>query len=604
MRSIAARRTAGHPVTPTRGRVLPALPVLPHAARLLALLIAGIGVAGASQAAQPAEWAKGRLLVQARAGLSDAELDKIVKLHGGKARRIGMSDLHIVDLPANISETAVQARLSHNPQLKFAELDGLARPMATTNDPYLGSEWHLTKIGAQTAWDTAQGQGMTIAIIDTGVDAAHPDLASRLVPGWNFYNNSADTSDAYNHGTGVAGTAAAVMNNGVGVAGVAGQAKIMPLRISDAAGTASWSAMAQSLVYAADRGVRVANISYQVGWVSSVQSAAAYMKSKGGLVFVGSGNSGAEYVATPTDTLIVVGATTATDTRASWSTYGSYVALSAPGAGIYTTTKGGGYVAESGTSFSSPVAAGAALAVMSANPALSSTQVQGILFSTAVDLGTAGRDPHFGHGRVNLQAAVDLAKTSAATDAQAPTVAVSSPAANATVSGLVAVNVAAADNLGVARVDLTVNGTTVASDVVAPFGFSWDSTKLANGVASLAAVAYDAAGNVAKSGSVTVNVANNLVADTTAPVVSISNPVSGSRVSGTVSISSRASDNNGTVGLTQTLLIDGKAVASASGGTLSYSWNTRKVAVGSHQITVTAADAAGNRSSLSVSVSR
>jgi len=576
----------------------------PSAIRLAAALLSGVLTAAGAQAAQPTEWVKGRVLVQARAGLSDAELDKIVKVHGGKARRIGKSDLHIVDLPGNGSETAVQAQLARNPHLKFAELDGLVRPSLVTNDPYLGSEWHLTKIGAQTAWDTAQGQGMTIAILDTGVDASHPDLAARLVPGWNFYDNTADTSDAYNHGTGVAGAAAAILNNGAGVAGVAGQALIMPIRVSDAAGTGSWSAMAQGLTYAADKGVRVANISYMVGGISSVQSAAQYMKSKGGLVFVSSGNTGAEYTVAATTSLIPVAATDGNDARASWSTYGAYVALSAPGVGVYTTTKGGGYVSESGTSFSSPVAAGVAVAVMSANPALSSTQVENILFSTAVDLGTAGRDPNFGYGRVNAAAAVSAALATPAGDTQAPAVALTAPLASATVSGLVPVNVNATDNVGVTRVDLRVNGTTVATDLVGPFGFSWDTTKVANGSATLSAVAYDAAGNVATSSSVVVNVANNVVADTTPPVVSIGNPLNGAKVSGTLSIVTTASDNSGAAGLTQVLSIDGKAVASATGGTLSYSWNTRKVATGNHTISIVATDPSGNKTSAAVSVSR
>lgn len=572
--------------------------------RLAAALMTGLLGWGGAQAAQPAEWVKGRVLVQARAGLSEAELDKIVKPHGGKLRRIGKSDLFIVDLPGNASETAVQAQLAHNPHLKFAELDGLLRrPAMVSNDPYLGSEWHLNKIGAPSAWDTAQGNGVTIAVLDTGVDASHPDLAPRLVAGWNFYANSADTSDAYNHGTGVAGAAAAATNNGTGVAGVAGQARIMPIRISDAAGTASYSAMAQGLTYAADRGVRVANISYMVGGIASVQSAAQYMKSKGGLVFVSAGNTGAENTAAATTSLIPVAATDSNDLRAGWSTYGAYVALAAPGVGIYTTTRGGGYVSESGTSFSSPVAAGVAAAVMSANPALSSSQVESILYTTALDLGAAGRDPYYGYGRVNADAAVKAALVTPAADTQAPSVAIAAPLGGSTVSGLVAVDVSALDNVGVTRVELRVNGATVASDLVAPFGFSWDSTTVANGAATLTALAYDAAGNVATSSSVTVTVANAVAADTTPPVVSIANPIGGTLLSGTVSVTSSATDNSGTAGLVQVLSIDGKQVASAQGGKLSYSWNTRKASAGSHTLSVTATDPAGNRSSTTVTVS-
>jgi thermitase len=573
-------------------------------------LMAVLAIAGvhstATQAAQPTEWVKGRVIVQGRAGLSDAELGKIVKMHAGQARRIGNSDLHIIDLPAHMSETAVQAVLARNPHLKFAELDGLVTPNLVTNDPYLGSSWHLSKIGAPTAWDTAQGSGMTIAILDTGVDATHPDLSARIVPGWNFYNNTSDTRDVYNHGTGVAGSAAAILNNGIGVAGVAGQARIMPIKISDDAGVASWSAMAQGLTYAADRGVRVANISYMVAGISTVQSAAQYMKSKGGLVFVSAGNSGAEYTTAPTSSLIAVAATDSKDVRSTFSTYGAFVSLAAPGAGIYTTTRGGGYASKSGTSFASPVAAGVALAVMSAKPTLSSSQVENILFSTAIDLGVAGRDAYYGHGRVSAAAAVAAALSTTAADTQAPAVKIDSPTASSSVSGLVTVNVSATDNVGVSKVDLRVNGTTVASDVVAPFGFSWDSTKSPNGMANLTAVAYDAAGNIATSTAVAVNVANAVapvVADTTPPTVTLTNPTSAATVTGNLTVSTFASDNAGSAGIKQVLTIDGKQVASVTGSVLSYNWNTKKAGSGSHTLSVTATDAAGNQAKTLVTVS-
>lgn len=572
--------------------------------RLGAVAMATLLVGGAATAAQPTEWVKGRVIVETRAGLSADELAKIVAPHGGKARRMGGSNLHIIELPGQASETAVAQQLARNPHLKFAELDGLSKPSLVSNDPYLGSEWHLTKIGAMAAWDIGQGSGVTVAILDTGVDASHPDLASRIVPGWNFYSNLSDTSDVYNHGTGVAGTAAAITNNGAGVAGMAGLARIMPLKVSADTGSASWSAMAQALTYAADHGVRVANISYMVGGVASVQSAAQYMKNKGGLVFVAAGNTGTASVDLASTSLITVAATDANDQRASWSTYGPYVSLAAPGVGLYTTTKGGGYVSESGTSFSSPLAAGVAAAVMSANPALTSTQVEQILFSTATDLGPVGRDVSFGYGRVNAAAAVQAALATPAADTQAPTVGIASPAASGTVSGLVVVSINSADNVGVARVDLKVNGTLLASDTTAPFGFSWDSTKLPNGMASLTAVAYDAAGNSASSSTVSVNVANAVAADTVAPVVAIANPVNGSKVSGIVAITASASDNAGVTGITQALYIDGAKVASATGGKLSYSWNTRKAAVGTHAVKVVAVDAAGNSGTASVSVSK
>ena len=174
-------------------------------------------------------------------------------------------------------------------------------------------------------------------------------------------------------------------------------------------------------------------------------------------------------------------------------------------------------------------------------------------------------------------------------------------------SGLVAVNVSASDNVGVTKVDLRVNGATVATDTAAPFAFSWDSTKIANGMATLTAVAYDAAGNTGTSTSVSVNVANTTisVADTTPPVVTILSPGAGSiKSNGTVSISTSASDNKGAAGITQSLYIDGALTATVTGASLAYSWNVNRVAAGTHTVKIVASDAAHNSSSASVLVTK
>jgi len=191
-----------------------------------------------------------------------------------------------------------------------------------------------------------------------------------------------------------------------------------------------------------------------------------------------------------------------------------------------------------------------------------------------------------------------------AVDTQAPLVAITSPSAGATVAGIATVNLAASDNVGVTRVELQVNGTTVAIDTSAPFGFSWDTTGAPNGMASLVVHAFDAAGNSASSAPVLVNVVNEKVvpiADTTSPVVAIINPVAGT-VKGNVTVSVNATDNSGAAGISHALYIDGVRKATGTGATLSYNWNTRKVAVGTHTIQAVANDAAGNVSSVSVKV--
>lgn len=579
-----------------------------HAVAAASLLLAVAGLSGTGAAhAQALDYAKGRLLVMARAGLSDAGMNKIVGVHGGKARRIGQTDLHIVDLPPQASETAVLNVLAHNPHLKFAELDRRVTQAAASNDPYFGSEWHLAKIGAATAWDTSNGKSITIAVLDTGVYGAHVDLSANMVAGWNVFNNNADTSDFYGHGTPVAGTAAAITNNAAGVAGVAGQAKIMPLVVTDSTGGSFYSVISQAITYAADKGARVASISFSgLPYSAAVQSAAQYMKNKGGLVVVAAGNTGAVDNVAPTTTMIPVASTESNDTRTSSSTYGAFVALSAPGSNIYSTSRSGGYGVYGGTSFSTPVVSGTIALMMAANPLLSSTDIESLLYKTAVDLGTTGRDPYFGYGRVDAAAAVKAAATATPTntvDTTAPQVAISAPLANATVSGLVPVNITASDNVGVTKVELRVNGNLYATDSSSPFAFSWDSTKVANGMASLVATAYDAAGNAGASTTVAVNVSNAIAApDTTPPTVTILSPTLSSLATGSVTVSSSATDNSGASGITQSLYINGGLATTVSGGSLSYKWNTRQLKAGTYTLQFVARDAAGNSATVSKQV--
>lgn len=577
---------------------------------LLRPVTAAVAVLAASFAAwaqpsAPREWAPGRLIVMQRAGLPQEDLDKLVRSHGAKSRRMGKSDLHVMTLPAGVSEVSVLARLEKHPHLKFAELDYKVTPHLAVNDPYIGSQWALPFINMPAAWDVSQGSGVVIAVLDSGVLGTHADLLPNLVPGWNAVDGNTITADVLGHGTSVAGTAAAVSNNATGTAGIAGRASIMPIRITNATGAAYYSAIASGIIYAADHGARVANCSWGPLFNnSSVQSAGNYLKSKGGLLVVSAGNNAINENAAATAAMITVSATTSTDTLASWSSYGSMVSVSAPGVGIWTTSSAGGYTSVNGTSFASPIVAGVVALMMSANPALSAAQVEGLLYSTAVDLGAAGRDIYFGHGRVNADAAVRAAVNTVAKDSVAPAVLIASPAGGAVVSGIVSVDVQATDNVGVARVELRANGTLVGTDTVAPYQFSWASTGMANGGITLTATAFDAAGNSKTSAGVLLTASNAVIADTQPPTVKINNPAAGAKVSGTLQVSTSAADNAGPATLRQTLYIDGAQVATATGGSLNYSWNTRKASLGGHTISVVASDAAGNKTTTAVSVTR
>lgn len=552
-----------------------------------------------SNAAQPEQWASGRILVSPKPGLPAAEFNKIIKAHGGNAsRKLNGMNVYVVEMPPGREQAMAQA-LARNPHVKFAEVDGALSMQQTLADPYLGNEWHIAKIQAPAAWDSANGSGITIAILDGGVESSHPDLAAHIVPGWNFYDNNSNTADVNGHGTKVAGVAGAIGNNSAGVAGAAWNSKIMPMRISDPAGYLTYySIVANSLVWAADHGARVANISYGVENVATVQNAAQYMRNKGGVVVTAGGNAGTYDASANTSTMITVSATDSADQHTSWSTYGPCIDLAAPGAGIWTTIVGGTYGAVNGTSFSSPLTAGVVALMLSANPALQPSQVDAILTSTADDLGTPGRDDYYGYGRVNAYRAVAAAKSATTVDTQAPTVSISSP--GSTVKGIVTVNVAATDNVGVNRVELYAGGVMVATDILAPYSFSWDSTSRADGATTLVAKAYDAAGNVSSS-STNITVANNTTttADVTPPAVNIANPSNGTTVSGSVGINVNASDN---VALSSvSLYVDG-ALKATGNGSFSYNWNSRKVSNGTHSIQAVARDSAGNSSTQTIQV--
>jgi hypothetical protein len=405
----------------------------------------------------------------------------------------------------------------------------------------------------------------------------------------------------------VAGAAAAAANNGTGIASVAWGAKLMPVRIADANGYAYWSTVAQGLIWAADHGARVANISYVgVSASATVQSAAQYLRSKGGVVVVCAGNNGIDEGVDPTDAMIVVSATDANDVKTSWSSFGSFVDLAAPGQNIYTTARGGGYQYWWGTSLASPVVAGVAALIKGNRPEFTAAQVELALFASAVDLGAGGPDAFFGFGRVSADGAIAAAATVTVTaDTLAPTAAITSPTGGS-VSAAVVVNVSAADRVGVERVDLRVNGQVVASDSSAPYSFVWNTAGTPDGEAMLTAVAVDAAGNAGASVPITVTVANAAaaaIADTTPPAVAITSPAAGTRVNKTaVTVAATATDAGGLASVK--LSIDGVVVASGNTSPISFRWNTRSVAAGSHTLGIWARDKAGNTATRMIAVTR
>ena len=165
-------------------------------------LCAGLSIHVIAAAGGKPAIASGHILVGKKAASSEADFVASLGPDAQSLGKLGGINVHVVNVPPG-HEEVVLTRLRRNPHVEFAEADALLEHDATTNDPSYSSEWHLPKIGAPAAWDLAVGSGVTIAILDTGVDGSHPDLVARLVPGWNLYDNNANTSDVYGHGTAV-----------------------------------------------------------------------------------------------------------------------------------------------------------------------------------------------------------------------------------------------------------------------------------------------------------------------------------------------------------------------------------------------------------------
>lgn len=549
-----------------------------------------------SPAADAARRQPGRILLQTSPDTDAPALQQLLAEHQARLiRNIDRLGIHMLEVP-DPRVDAVLAALARHPRVEFAEADALIEPAVTPNDTYVSSQWHLPVISAPLAWDSSRGDAsIVIAILDSGIDASHPDLSGKIVPGWNFAQNNSNTSDADGHGTAVAAVASAATDNGQGVAGIGWHSRLMPIRVTDLNGYGILSAMAEGLVYAADHGARVANISFAASSSSTVRSAAEYFRNKGGVVTVAAGNNAAFDGSPDNPFVLTISATTATDQLAPFSNYGNNIDLAAPGENLLTTVAGGGYGYGTGTSFSAPVVAGVAALALAANPALTGLSLQNILLESADDRGLPGWDTNFGWGRINAAAAVAAALENSP-DTAPPTTSISAPTSGSTVAGSVIVSVAASDNVAVTRVELFVDSVLVASTAALPAQFAWNTTDHADGGHQLVAKAYDGSGNGGASAPVFVTVQNSVPADTidsTAPESAITSPAPGTKVSRKQKVIVQAADNVGVVRID--LLVDGRIYASATASPATFYWNTTSVSRGTHTLQASAFDVAGNR---------
>ncbi len=462
-----------------------------------ALLLSAIGplalgpsARGEERPAVPApEDPAGVFLVRYRPGTpreSAARLERALGLT--RQREIAQLGIRVVRGRA-ADAPAIARALARDPSVALVERDRGAAILDTTpNDESWSRQWSHAKVAAPRAWDLTQGSpNVVVAVLDTGVRRDHPDLQGKVVDGYDFVNGDADATDDHGHGTNAAGVVAAATNNRIGVAGMCWACTILPVKVLDADGQGSHSTIAQGIVWAADRGAAVINLSLGgPATTTTLQDAVRYARQRGSVVVAAAGNSGTTERSYPAGypEAISVAATDINDALYSWSNRGSWVKVAAPGC-VYTTGLNDAYGVTCGTSFSSPAVAGVAGLLLSARSGMSAGEVESTIASTAVPFA-----PDVAHGRVDAYRAV-----SAVTAAPAPSpTPVPQPDADATPPAVTA-RTPASGAVGVAP---TTAVTATFSEAVK--GVSTGTFVLrskATGALVTASVGYDAARNEA-----------------------------------------------------------------------------------------------------------
>ena len=355
----------------------------------------------------------GEVIVKFKDAVSDAAVqDTLDTVDSEVQQELPIDDLLITEVPEGETVESFIDIMEEQPNVEYVQPNYVYRLDATVNDPYASSQWHLGAIGVYDAWNITMGSSdVRVAVIDTGIDLGHPDFYGQIYAQTDVVDNDGSADDDDGHGTHVAGIIAASANNGIGVAGIAPGVKLI---VVDAFGPdcAYTSDIIEGIDYAISKGADIINMSLgsyenDTAFKTALDSAVG-----SGVVCVaaaGNDNTTAACYPSDYDSVISVIATTPSDTKASWSNYGSAKDISAPGSGIistFLTSYYGGYASMSGTSMASPVVAGVVALILSANPNLSVNEVKNILYSTAVDLGESGKDVTYGWGRVDAYAAV------------------------------------------------------------------------------------------------------------------------------------------------------------------------------------------------------
>ena len=364
-----------------------------------------------------------------------------------------------------------------------------ARPAAAhadairPDDPGYARQWGLVKTRVNEAWSSGKGNGrVVVAVVDTGVSKVS-DLAGRVLPGYDFVNGDSNPADDNGHGTMAAGVIAGSGYDGKGVAGICWACKILPVKVLDAKGGGGYDKIAAGIRYAADHHATIISLSLGGSDDSSLlRDAVAYAHSKGSLVIAAAGNRGTSVKHYPAAyaSVLAVGGVDPADKRYSWSNYGSWVDVAAPGCNVAQKPSGviGDYC---GTSSATPFVAGVAGLLASTDPAPTAAQIRAALIASKVPPS----------GRIDALTAMNALPYQG--DVTRPAVAFVAVAAVA--RGRVTITAAAADQHGVAKVQLYASGRLIATDTTAPYALTWQTAGL-NTTVPVELRAYDRAGNM------------------------------------------------------------------------------------------------------------
>lgn len=321
--------------------------------------------------------------------------------------------VELLIFPATENAEEIQKQLESDPSIAIVERNYMRQLKTTTNDPYYSSQWWIPHVNAQSFWTSVEKQQKktVVAVIDSGIDLTHEDLRGKIEPGgYNFYSDNTNIADVNGHGTNVAGVIAANSNNRIGITGVTGpfDITILPIRISDKDGYSYISDLVKSIDYAIAKKVDVINLSLGGSQHSAIENEAVQRAIRAGITVVAAAGNEAQkgnqinYPASYQNVLSI-GAVDRYNNRAMFSNYNSFVDLTAPGQSIYTTTLYSQYEQVNGTSFSTPIVAGAVAMMKALEPELTLVEIKNALQQTATDLGAPGIDPHFGAGVLNMK---------------------------------------------------------------------------------------------------------------------------------------------------------------------------------------------------------